>query len=171
MPTQRAEGTVQCLGCFREFAPQAYGRHIAQSRNPACAAIYHRNGLTYAELFPEVIQPNSAAAESEADVPMGDPDLDDPPRPFLGDYFGIADEYTARDFGWMEGEGERDFEGTPGGSFGGQGRGGEDEHEEIIVPHVQPPNDSGVTAMPNAEVNVQASSSATLRSHCPPNAT
>ena len=67
--------------------------------------MYYRNGLTNADFLTQGTRQDAAAAGPSKDVPMGDADNEEePPRPFLGDYFGIVGEYSERDFGWLEGD-------------------------------------------------------------------
>ncbi|KIJ65793.1 hypothetical protein HYDPIDRAFT_109810 [Hydnomerulius pinastri MD-312] len=65
-----------CVGCQKMYSPAGYSRHLAQTTNPACAEIY----AAFQNYLPH------------ANGKEGDPDGDDEPIPFEGDFFGSYDD-------------------------------------------------------------------------------
>lgn len=86
---------ISCPGCHRSFASGAWGQHIARTANPACRAIYDEK-RSYLPGTEEHLDPQ--------------PDDDDSPRVFDGDFFG--NDYTEEDFPGWDGQENDDSSGS-----------------------------------------------------------
>ncbi|KAI1781957.1 hypothetical protein LXA43DRAFT_1069516 [Ganoderma leucocontextum] len=86
-PTDR-----QCPGCTLFFSPSGLAKHLAQTHKPACIAVRDGEPLnSVPEHAPEPIP-----------SPFDDVDMDAPPIPFEGDYFGDYDPSFFDDDGNQE---------------------------------------------------------------------
>jgi hypothetical protein len=118
----------QCPACCNDFSYSGYARHLAQTTNPECRAIYE----------------DLLAFETHSDVDSAGRS-DSEPHYFDGDLFGSAAEYGPDDFGWLDPndqmnldhEEDRDVfdnaEREEKGDGDGDGDGDEDEDEDFLA--------------------------------------
>ncbi|KAI1784554.1 hypothetical protein LXA43DRAFT_901392, partial [Ganoderma leucocontextum] len=82
-PTDR-----QCPGCHLFFSPSGLSKHLAQTRKPACVAVRDGQALHPPSSLPE---PVPEPAPESLPSPFDDVDMDAPPIPFEGDFYGDYD--------------------------------------------------------------------------------
>ncbi|KAH7905921.1 hypothetical protein BJ138DRAFT_1017013, partial [Hygrophoropsis aurantiaca] len=89
---------VTCEGCGRDFTASGYGRHLAQTRNPQCIAIYQQ----FQNYLPEFV---GDAHQEGLDMEVDDVEGENEEQQFEGDYFGA---YHEDELPWDTENGDKD---------------------------------------------------------------